>query len=138
MSDIMDNGNQPRQFTDEQRTFCILKFESYGPGKGRYSSYPRIKKEFEEKFPGVSAPTQEGIRKMSRKLKTTFTVKNLNSEKSGRKRTVRTPENIESVRVATAADLTKGIFDPSVSTGPRNDLNISASSFCRILKLDLK
>ena len=50
------NGNQPRQFTDEQRTFCILKFESYGPGKGRYSSYPRIKKEFEEKFPGVSAP----------------------------------------------------------------------------------
>ena len=68
MSDIMDNGNQPRQFTDEQRTFCILKFESYGPGKGRYSSYPHIKKEFEEKFPGVSAPTQEGIRKMYRNI----------------------------------------------------------------------
>ena len=52
--------------------------------------------------------------------------------------TARTPENIEAVRVAVAADRAKDVSDPTVVSGRRNGLGISQSTFCRILKEDLK
>ena len=73
-----------------------------------------------------------------------FTVQNCNSKSSpgdthsGVKRTARTPENIEAVRVAVTADRTKELFDPTVVSGRRNGLGISQSTFARIVKEDLK
>ena len=82
--------------------------------------------------------------KMVEKFGEKFTVQNCNSKASpgdshsGHKRTARTPENIEAVRVAVTADRPKDLFDPSVVSSRRNGLGITSSTFGRIVKDDLK
>ena len=84
------------------------------------------------------------MQKMVAKFSQNFTVQNCNSKASpgethsGAKKTARTPENIEAVRVAVTADRAKDVFDPTVVSGHRNGLGISQSTFARIVKEDLK
>ena len=71
------------------------------------------------------------------------TVRNLNSKAapgatySGRKKRARTATKIARVRNAVDADATKEADAPAIRTSRRNGLNISKSSFNRIINLDL-
>ena len=138
----MAEDNRRSQFTAEQRAFCVMKYQKYSPSGYNVSS--RVLRDFENHFPGVRVPSKSALLKMVAKFDKLFTVHNCNSKSSpgeshsGHRKTVRTPANIEAVRAAVTADTTKELFDPSVNTSSRNSLGLSASSFNRILKEDLK
>ena len=73
--------------------------------------------------------------KLLKKYKETGTLENRKS--TGRKRSVRTPEVIDQVEALVAADRDVPIDQP-VNTAYRNQLNLSKTTWARILKDDLK
>lgn len=78
-----------------------------------------------------NAPNRSTIWRILKKFKTERTLHNVNKGRSGRPKTVRSPENIESVRRSVRQS-------PKKSSRRRSqELNVSRSSIRRILKLDL-
>ena len=110
------------QLTTEQRTSIVLKFNETG-------SIPRVRREFEERFPERSSPDKKTILRTVHKFNNHGTILNRNKGNSGRKRTQRTPENIAIVRNI--------IEEDHQSSVRRNESNLHRSSFHRILKHDL-
>lgn len=110
------------QLSKEQRIFVV---ESYL----RTGSFKLVQQHFEQRFPERASPTKKTIWTNVKKFKTEGTTLNLNKERSGCRRTERTPENINLVRE-------KLIETPKISTR-RNGLDISKSTFNRIVKKDL-
>jgi len=107
------------QLSKEQRVFVV---ESYL----RTRSFKLVQQHFEQRFPERASPTKKTIWANVNKFKTEGTTLNLNKERSGCRRTERTPENINLVRE-------KLIETPKITTR-RNGLDISKSTFNRIVK----
>ena len=113
------------QFTTEQlkRTFMVLEYNLTG--------FPeRLIGRFEERFPGRQPPCTRTILRNFMKYSTHGTSQNWNAEKSGRWRTTRSVNNINTVHEALRRD-------PRISAR-RNPMGLSKTTFNRITKLELK
>lgn len=111
------------QLTVEQRVFVVTKYLET-------KSIDAVKTAFRLQFPNRVPPTHKAIYDNVAKYKRNGTSKNLNKGNSGRRRFVRSPENIQAVR-----DLLNN--NPTVSIR-RNQLELSRSTFSRVVKHDLK
>ena len=111
------------QLTVEQRVFVVsLYIET--------KSYTAVVQAFRERFPERNPPTRRTVYENVRKYRNHGTSLNRNKNNSGRRISIRTQENIESVR-----DLL--IENPTLSTR-RNESGLSQTSFSRIVRDDLK
>ena len=111
------------QFTTEQRTFMVLEYNLTG--------FPeRLIERFEERFPGRQPPCTRTILRNFMKYSTHGTSQNWNTEKSGRWRTTRSVNNINTVHEALRRD-------PRISAR-RKPTGLSKTTFNRITKLELK
>lgn len=111
------------QFSTEHRVFMVRKyFES--------KSFVAVIEAFRNHFPDKDPPSKSTIFRNVDKYSRDGTSLNLNKQRSGRPRTVRTQENIEVVRQTLAEN-------PTLSTR-RNPFNITQSSVTRIIKCDLR
>ena len=78
------------QLTEQQRVFVVKNyFET--------KSFEIVQQRFEEKIPERSLPTKKTIWKNVKKFNNEETTMNLNKNRSGRKNTARTRENINLV-----------------------------------------
>lgn len=82
------------QLTKEQRVFVVTNFIKTG-------SIKQVQDSFEQRFPGRHPPSKPTIWKNVRKYQHEGTCLNLNKERSGRMRTIRTTENKGSSRNST-------------------------------------
>lgn len=112
------------QLTIDQRTFVVKKFYET-------RSYLAVQEAFREAFPDRNPPAKSTIHQNISKYEREGTSQNVNKRRSGRRRTIRTPENIERVREVLAE---RG---DQVSSR-RNTLGITKSSFNLITTTDLK
>ena len=130
-----------QQLTPEQRNHLALEYHKM---RGQYNCINVVKYSFSQEFPGVQLPSKNTIKRIWRKQKTHFTVHNLNSKNSpglshsGRKRSARTPENIQAVKDILDTDAAKPADADSINSARKNELGLSASTWCRIAKHDLK
>ena len=79
------------QLTVEQRTFVVKKFHEF-------KSYVAVIEAFRQQFPGRNPPSKSTIQRNVRKYDDNGTSHNLNKDRSGRRKTVRTQQNIQQVR----------------------------------------
>ena len=108
----------------EQRIFIA---KSYSETK----SYNQVQTKFRTLFPERLPPNKTTIRKNVNKCERDGTSLNMNKGRSGRRITTRTQEYIAAVRQA--LERNQGRI-----SARRNGLRISPSSFCRIIKKDLR
>lgn len=126
------------QYTPEQRNFLAMAFERHKTTK--YRKIQLVQQEFTQKFPEARLPGKTTIHYIWKKQNKFFTYHNLNSKQSagdtfsGRSRSARTPENIEAVKALLDADAKKEADDPNINTCRKNELGITPSAFCRIVK----
>lgn len=124
--------NQTR-FTNEQKSFIVTSFAQ----NSIYENIPQVVQHlFTQKFPGRRAPSRATIFRIVKKFEEHSTIENLHKGRSGRPRSVRTPETIRRVEELVAADRDLSP-DRVVNTGYRNQLNLSQSSWSRTLREDL-
>ena len=98
------------QLTVEQRFFVVSTYLET-------KSYNAVREAFVQIFPGRNAPCKKTVYKNIQKYKENGTSLNLNKSRSGRRRSVRTAENIGLVRNAL-------IENPKISTR-RNSVPVS-------------
>ena len=91
-------------------------------------SFEIVQQRFEENFPKKSSPTKKIIWKKVRKFNNEGPTMNLNKNRSGRKKTARTRENIN-------LELEHLLEDPKISAR-RNGLDLSKDTYQRIVKYD--
>ena len=111
-----------RQFTVTERIFIVKTWERTG-------SYVTVQNEFVLEFPDRAPPVKNTIKNVVNKFSDKGTVHNQNAFNSGRRRTTRTPENVERVRLAIEVN-------PEI-TSRRNVIGIPKSSFNEITRVDL-
>lgn len=112
------------QLTVEQRIFVVRNFFSTG-------SYIEVRRLFQNQFPGRQPPTDMTIYRNVNKYCEHGTSLNRNSSGSGRPKSGRSDENIDRVQEALEEN-------PRGVVCRRNGLGLSASTFHRIVKIDLK
>jgi len=110
------------QLTAEQRVFIVKKYHET-------RSFRAVQERFRVAFPGRNPPAKSTIQHNVAKYDRDGTSLNVNKGRSGRRRTVRTPPNIQRVQAVLA--------QPGVSCR-RNTLGIGKSSFNRAVKADLR
>ena len=119
-----------KRFTAEQRLWIAMKKESN-------TSTAEIQAQFVVKWPGKRPPfDMKTIWRVWKRLQNHHTVLDLHKGNSGRKRTGRSEENIESVRTLLENQIDKNP-DEIVCSLRRNDLNLSQSTFNRITRMDI-
>ncbi len=95
---------------------------------------PRVLQRFREEFPDVRCPSRGAVYKNVHKYSESGTSRNLNKNRSGRRRTARTNDNIEAVR--NVIQNQQQIHQ--LVTARRNGLGLSSATFNRITRLDLR
>ena len=111
------------QLTREQRVFIVLKYQLT-------QNCERVRREFEQEFPDRVSPTKKTVMRTVRKFTEHGTILNRNKGNSGRRRTMRTPANIEMVRNV--------IEENPRSSIRRNESGLPATTYHRILRQGLK
>ena len=111
------------QLTTEQRVSIVKNYL-------QTQSSTAVQNVFQARFPGRNPPAPSTILRNVNKYLNAGTSLNLNKGNSGRRRSIRTAENIEAVRDVLQQN-------PHVSAG-RNPVPISSTSFNRITRLDIK
>lgn len=111
------------QLTTEQRVFIVKEFNLS-------KSYKEVQNAFQQQFPNRTSPSKSTIWENVVKYQTEGTSLNLNKGRSGRKRSMRSAENIELVR--------HGLEDNPRISCRKNGLGIDRNTFHRIVKNDLK
>ena len=111
------------QLTTEQRIFIVVNFV-------RTQSAPAVVDLFQQRFPDRNPPAPSTIMRNVWKYSNHGTSLNRNRGNSGRRRSVRTAENINAVRDVLQED-------PHISCR-RNPIPMSRTSFNRITKMDIK
>lgn len=112
----------PPFLTVEQRTFLVQRYLDT-------KDYDIVLADFGRQFPGRDVPKKSTVLKNVQKFLRTGTTHNLHKGRSGRRRSARTPENIEAVRTE--------VENNQEASSRRNNLAISSASFNRISRLDL-
>ena len=111
------------RLTKDQRVWICLEF-------ARTNNANEVLRRWNNRWPNVQAPTVSTIIKTFNKFVEEGTCLNLNKERSGRRRTARTPGNVAMVRNALQQD--------GLRSARRNGLGLTRSSFLRIVNLDIK
>lgn len=111
------------QLTVEQRVFVVTKYHET-------KSYIAVREAFRQRFPGRAAPCKKTIHKNVQKYQQNGTSLNMNKGHSGRRRSSRTPQNVNLVRNTLVAN-------PRVSIR-RNGVPVTRSTFQRIVQHDLE
>ena len=111
------------QLTTEQRAFIVINYT-------RTQSTTEVRNAFQQRFPDRNPPSPSTILSNVRKYSNAGTSLNLNKGNSGRRRTIRTAQNIDAAR-----DLLQQ--NPHVSAR-RNPIPISRTSFNRITRIEIK
>jgi hypothetical protein len=117
-----NNPDIMAQLTAAQRVFVVKKYHETG-------SYRAVQEQFRLAFPGRNPPAKRTIQQNVRKYNLEGTSLNLNKGRSGRRRTERTDQNIQTVQ---------GLLGQQQITCRRNTLGLSKSTFNRIVKSDLQ
>ena len=117
------------KYTPDQKLFCVM-------AKTKGATTPQIKEQFTEKWPTMNPPTRKSIFNFEKQLNDEKNLADQRKGKSGRRFTVRTQENIQSVKHLLEGEKDRKPDQPG-SSCRRNMLNISKSSFKRILLKDL-
>ena len=132
-----------QQFSASQRTWLTLQFHKRGSRNTKIPFIDQLVTDFQTEFPNVRAPHPSTIRRIIGGFKNSGTVLNRNRQSSagvtysGRPRTVRTENNKRALKAILDRDKTKKFGDPNVSpvsSARRNAMNLSKSSFSRIVK----
>ena len=123
-----------KRFTVQEKCYIVSSFQMFTSKKNRVG---KIRLGLMNKFPDRKVPSKASIFRLVKKYETNFTVENLHKGHSGRSRSVRTREVVEEVEQISAADR-EVPYDRIVNTCRRNILNLTRSTWCRILKHDLK
>ena len=111
------------KYSKEERVFMVKNyFET--------KSYDYVIHAFQNRFPNRNTPSISTIYRNVQKYSNEGTSLNLNKGRSGRRRTVRTQENIDRVRQGLAEN-------PNISTR-RNNFQLTQSSVHRIIHHELK
>ena len=111
------------QLTTDQRVFIVTEWSRSG-------SLQQVAAAFHERFPDRNVPAKSTLWRNIRKYQQEGTSLNLNKGRSGRRRTVRSEENVAAVRRAIQEN-------PQVSMR-RNGQAISKSSFHRIVRQEMR
>lgn len=117
------NLNKMPRLNKDQRVWICLEF-------GRTNNAHEVSRRWHRRWPNDQAPTIRTILKTFSKFVNEGTCLNVNKGRSGRLRTARTPEIIEQVRNSLNAD--------GLRSSRRNGLQLTRSSFLRIVHLDIK
>lgn len=119
ITSLVGNMAQPApvqpQFTLPQRRLLVNTYIATG-------SYVEAKRRFRNRYPGVRVPWKNAIVNMVKNWEEEGTVKNLNKERSGRRRTARSPANVARVQ----RDLRNGR-----TSARKNRVGLTKSSFNR-------
>ena len=124
-----NDENRPKVLTPDQKLFVVLSKE-----KGIKT--PQIQTEFNRKWPESTAPSRRTIFNLSRVLNKHKNLLDQRSVSSGGGKTVRIQENIDAVKEVLENEMHRTPDQPG-STCRRNPLQLSKSSFHRIIKKDL-
>ena len=111
------------QLTVEQRVFVVKKYHETG-------SFVTVRQAFQRQFPGVNPPSKSTIFRNVQKYQNEGTSKNLNKERSGRRRTARSQQNVQQMRQLLAQQ-------PNGLSCRRNPTGLSKTSFNEITRKDL-
>lgn len=111
------------QLTTAQRIFIVKKYYET-------KSYQSVQEAFRQAFPDRNPPAKSTIQHNLRKYEEDGTSLNVNKGRSGRRRTVRTPESIERVRVL--------LGEQQQVSCRRNRIGMSKSSFNLLTRNDLR
>jgi len=96
----------------------------------------RVRRNFAREFPGQKVPSERTISRLVHNFETKFTVENLHKGNSGPRRTERTDAVVRQVVNVVTRDCRVEYDRPSY-TSRRNKLNLSKSTWNRILRNDL-
>lgn len=119
-----------REFNKEERHFLVCQ-------RIKRTPFKQLLEAFHERFPHAPIPSRQGIRKMVIKFETCFDLATQRAGHSGRKRSGRSDQNIALVKQTLEVELEYGPGMMRSSTR-RNNIGISAATFSRIVKKDLK
>ena len=111
------------QFSKDQRVWMSLEF-------ARTRNAHEVRRRWPNHFQGIRAPTIRTILKTYEKFEQEGTILNVNKGRSGRRRTARTPVNIDMVR--------NSLEENGLRSSRRNGLGLTRASFLRIVNLDIK
>ena len=125
----MEGNLPPPQYTPDQKLFCVMS-------KNKGATTDQIRQEFSEKWPTKNPPTRKSIFNFEKQLNEKKNLADQRKGKSGRRFTVRTQENIQSVKHLLESEKDRKPDQPG-SSCRRNMMNISKSSFNRIVLKDL-
>ena len=123
------------RFTVEQRTFMVCEFMKLYHRRD-LNKRLFVQNKFLEKYPACKVPSFATIYANVTKFRKFGTLENLHKGRSGRRRTVRTAATIARVEILLARDRNTPSSVP-VNSSNRNSLNLSRSTWMRILKEDL-
>ena len=121
------------RFTVEQRTFINYMFIKFSHVKVT-QRVQMIQQMFSGKFPGVKLPSRSTMFDIRKKYLAHGSLANRGKGSgAGPKRTVRTPETLQKVKIAVEQDLNKP-YDQIANSARRNELNMSRTSWSRSIK----
>lgn len=100
-------------------------------------TFQLLMNQFATRFPDSRLPSRQAVLNIAKKFRNEHTLHNLNRARSGRKRSKRIPLIIDRVRIQLEHERDLPPGHPR-SSGRRNELDLSQSSFRRIVRLDLK
>ena len=117
-------------FTEEQRSFMALRRISG-------ESISNIINAFALFFPGARTPNRKTVSRLVEKIYAERTFANCHIKRSGRPQSARTQANIAALNGLLLGEMNMSVVERHTSSR-RNNLNLSQSTFCRIVKLDLR
>ena len=116
----MEGNLPPPQYTPDQKLFCVMS-------KNKGATTDQIRQEFSEKWPTKNPPTRKSIFNFEKQLNEKKNLADQRKGKSGRRFTVRTQENIQSVKHLLESEKDRKPDQPG-SSCRRNMMNIGFST----------
>lgn len=113
------------RLTHQQRSFVVTEY-------ARLGSLALVRAAFANRYPGRRAPARSTILRNYAKYHVEGTSLNLNKGRIGRRRIVRTEENVQAVRNRLQDD------NQPAPSARRNGLEMAKSSFNWITRLDIR
>ena len=121
------------RFLIREKVFIVNLFKTLTNFPNRVE---RVRRNFAREFPGQKVPSERTIYRLVHKFETKYTVENLHKGNSGPRRTARTDAVVRQVENVVTRDC-RVEYDRPANTSRRNELNLSKSTWNRILRNDL-
>ena len=123
-------NHKQKRYSLEERYFIFSTFNSLGTTNNRANKCIFL---FRRKYPYAKIPSTSTVYRICTKFEDQYTLANLHKGQSGRRRSVITDDNKMRAEVLLAEDRNLS-FDQTASSARRNRLNITKSSWSRMMK----